>query len=196
MEKLGEGIYFRDTPGHGYIDLSPDKQAMIPDEFKIAGASYEEDCAYNIPYYFLYNLLTCNKQAKEEYEKGLKSWYWREYEKCFNVTLQPGESHQKDAFMFFKKYTGSFLVRCAWGDHYNDFPPEYTGKDYVRLLACKIAPDNEDDISPKTTEDKYFFIKGDKYNQHADEGHGFIIENHGFDCIEVMESKAFYKRVV
>ena len=145
--KIACGIISYSTPRHGGIHVSPDRLKTMPDYLRNDSGWYEEDCewckvAIAFPEYF--------QKEIESAKETLKHWLPDEYERHFNVKLQPGESHTRDEQLFNIANVNNYIVTCAWGDWKEDIP-----KGMVGVAAHKQSDDTI----------KYFLVDESRYTQ-------------------------------
>ena len=103
VEILAEGIVSVNTPSHGGIKLSRERQAAMPPSMRCDGGWYEEDCDWCLPFvvYQLDIQTHGDPYAVRAILKGyhldtFRRWHPDAFEAYFETTLQPGESYVKD----------------------------------------------------------------------------------------------------
>lgn len=117
------GMGMVNTPGHGGIKLSAERNRKIPTTWRLSSGWYEEDCECNIPFHFFRDEIMASTDPKFEWLRtgiakhdpleSLKGWWWQKYEEYFKCTLAPGESYSKDEYMFVENNRNNFVVRSA-----------------------------------------------------------------------------------
>jgi hypothetical protein len=129
---------FVSTPSHGYLYPSDEHNRNVPSF--IRDASYEEDCAFNIPIVFNPHLFT--EETVKAATDSFKNWFPEEYEKAFNVVLQPGESHQKDQNYYRRvNSVGKFEKASCWGDWYYDIPRGFVYAILTEITTSDVKAD-------------------------------------------------------
>ncbi len=129
----GDGVFLVGTPSHGGFKLPPKVNKTIPELFRRSGGWYEEDCDWAIPVHFLPDLLPDKKIVAKQ---TLIEWHWQSWEKLTGEIIQPGQSHNKDAFVFKESHKNDFRGVAAFGDwHAND-----TTRRLVQSRRCNISP--------------------------------------------------------
>lgn len=137
IESICPGAWWVYTSSHGGVKLSAANQRRIPEVFRQKGGWYEEDCNWAIPFHFLPEAAaTLEAKDAERVVLVLKRWRWREFESHFGVVLEPGESSQKDQYVFSQEHKNDWVTISAWGDWYdggNDWAP--VPKGFVGVVA-------------------------------------------------------------
>jgi hypothetical protein len=146
-KSYGEGITFYSTAGHGGFYVTPKLNALIPEYFRLGAWSngakgwYEEDCDWAIVVVVFPERFTPEDVAAA---KDLLAHYLPDqYEKFFNVVLQPGESRAKDERAFLAEHANDLLGRGAFGDWHAKVP-----KGMVGVCASK----------PGSKEERFFLV--------------------------------------
>lgn len=91
-KKIATGIMSYSTPGHGGIHLSPARQIEMPEQLRVEGGWYEEDCDWCLV------AVAFSQYFTEEYQQAketMRNWHPDRYEKYFGVTLKPEESYMR-----------------------------------------------------------------------------------------------------
>lgn len=176
--QVAPGIIDYTTAGHGGIHVSPSLNAEIPECLRQSDGWYEEDCewaivAYVFPQYFPPEHV---KMALDT----LKNWRPDAYERLEGVTLQPGESYQKDKRLFREAHKGDYLVLSAWGDWDSDTP-----KGYVRVFAGRGGRLENGHYPPDTA---YFLVPAEEYRDQ-DTGR-FVLDERRHRRVEVQDALA------
>ncbi len=120
----GDGVFLVGTPSHGGFKLPPKVNKTIPELFRRSGGWYEEDCDWAIPVHFLPDLLPDKKIVAKQ---TLIEWHWQSWEKLTGEIIQPGQSHNKDAFVFKESHKNDFLGVAAFGDWHANVPTGMVG---------------------------------------------------------------------
>lgn len=142
-EKIAPGIWMVHTAGHGGIKLSAERNRIMPDYMRSPGGWYEEDSHWSLA------ALVFPDEFKAKVNSNGRSWhdyaldtarntYPDIYERFMEVTLQPGESINRDRENFLRENNDRFIVASAWGD-WAAFVPD--GK--VGVVARRASDDAE-----------------------------------------------------
>lgn len=111
---LAPGVVAVSTAGHGGIKLDRAANARVPKPFRRPGGWYEEDCEALIPHHFLPELRAGRPPEKQdEILRGVKDWYWKEWEEYARDTLAPGESRRKDEAVWREAHRDRFVAVSA-----------------------------------------------------------------------------------
>lgn len=122
---ITRGINCYSTAGHGGYKVSDKLNQQIPAYMRNADGWYEEDCEWAIVVIVFSNLF-----SPEDYihaEKTLRNTFPDAYEKFFNITLEPGQSHSKDERLFYEANKQNWLACAAWGDWHEKIPAGMVG---------------------------------------------------------------------
>ena len=145
VRKIATGIRQVFTASHGGILLSAGKNALVPEYMRNENGAYEEDCCWCIPAlvfrnefqayvaatpWMVENGITPDKYFHDA-RNTLKNWYPDAYEKFFGVSLQPGESRERDKELFMKANENNLVCVSAFGDWAISVPAGMVG-----VVAC------------------------------------------------------------
>lgn len=111
VTEVAEGIIEVSTASHGGIKLNRQLNAQVPEYMRRKGGWYEEDCEWCLPAVALKLDETISRY--EGAKNTMKHWFADEYEKFFNVVLQPGESRDKDDRMWHEAHKNDWIVDAA-----------------------------------------------------------------------------------
>jgi hypothetical protein len=163
--ELSAGVWLVETPSHGGIYLSSERNAAVPDYLRDAGGWYEEDCDWAIA--ALVHPEAFKREQVLAADKCLRHWQPDEYEKLTGNSICPGESRVRDVAVWHRAHPNALLARSAFNDHVTWVP---TGK--VGVIARSTmdgAPWHPVGI------DRYFLVDAAEYSPTATVA-GFVIE--------------------
>lgn len=136
------GMWQVHTAGHGGMKIDRAHMRLVPDYMQSTGYSsggwYEEDSDWCIPFVVFEGEIRAggNEWAIEVLDDGAHLAEFRNaqpdmYEKFFSVTLEPGQSRERDEQVWRAAHAGDLIVRSAWGDWQTGVPAGYVG-----VMAC------------------------------------------------------------
>lgn len=165
--KVIPGVNFYATAGHGGLKVFKRLNALIPDNLRKEDCFYEEDCEYCIPYMFIPALKEKDPKGYSNALESFKTWYPYDYEKLFDVVLQPGASFKKDEDNFLKENANNWIVIAAVS----------IGNNKVNCLATIGGQRTiyKNGVRFCKAEKKEFII--DKYEYDTRSRFGYVIKN-------------------
>ena len=157
----GRDITFYSTAGHGGFRVAPSLLPLMPDYLRAAdryadgnAGWFEEDCAWSLVVSAFPDRF--DEKTRENAKCTFRNTYPNEYEKFYNVRLQPGESHARDEELFLEAHVGDYLVLSAFGDWHARVP-----KGYVALFARRGG------ASDLRKDDKWFLVLTEEYQRQG-----------------------------
>lgn len=137
--QLLPGIWEVQTPSHGGMILSEERQAAMPETLRLDGVSYEEDVdwalavlAFEAEFSQLptrgIDLLAQNARA------SVKAWHPDRYTRFTGEAVDLSESHVLRRRAAYAELIGKYVVVCASGDWANWVP-----KGKVGVVARQVA---------------------------------------------------------
>lgn len=122
VSEVAPGITIADTPSHGGVKLTPQRNKEIPPALRNSSGWYEEDCEVNIPMrYFpaefaaqphLRDRWTAERMA-ESAEQSIKDWFPVKWERANGRKLEAGESRENDRLLWAEAHKSDFVVTSA-----------------------------------------------------------------------------------
>jgi hypothetical protein len=179
IKTVAPGIQLVTTSSHGGYLLDPARSAAMPaymagKKFTEGRSAYEEDCDWCMPALvfepefraFLTktgspDVETVFKSAKET----LRHWLPDAYEIFYGVTLQPGESRERDQQKFNIDNKANWITTAAWGDWKNGVPKGMVG------VCTRLGGRS----SANSSAERYFLVPADEYRGGA-LPFGFVID--------------------
>jgi hypothetical protein len=107
VKHFGPDIFSVSTAGHGGFKVEAKANLKIPFYMREADGWYEEDCDWAVVAVVFPDLFTAEDHVLAK--KTLASWKPDAYERYFEVTLKPGESHTKDERAFYKAHADALI---------------------------------------------------------------------------------------
>ena len=113
-----DGVESHSTAGHGGFQLSAERNRRGHPTLRARGGWYEEDAAWAIVAITFPGLFTSFERRCAE--RTVKDYWPGAFEAIFGVTLQPGESYERDRRAFQKAHASDWIVTSAIiSDHQN-----------------------------------------------------------------------------
>ena len=106
-----DGVQSHSTAGHGGFKLSAERNRRVHPTLRARGGWYEEDAAWAIVAITFPGLFTSFERRCAE--RTVKDYWPEAFEAIFGVTLQPGESYERDRRAFQKVYASDWIVTSA-----------------------------------------------------------------------------------
>jgi hypothetical protein len=134
-KQYGKGITFYSTASHGGFKVIAELLAKMPDYLRSSEPRgdarrgthewFEEDCEWCF-------VATCFPERFSEQERAaakdtLRNSFPDEYEKFYNVVLEPGDSYTRDKRLFKAAHAADYLVLSAFGDWHKGVPKGMVG---------------------------------------------------------------------
>lgn len=164
---IAPGLINVTTPSHGGIYVDPERRGRMPEYLAgepatDGGAWYEEDCHWCFPaVVFEAEFRAWIARSGQDPDKFVQSardtmrnWYPHEYQRHYQVTLQPGESQEFDRERFVAAHAGDWLVTAAWGSWHSQVPDGYVG-----VCAVKGA-----ELGSYQARHSWFLVDSDEYD--------------------------------
>ncbi|MFM7012526.1 MAG: DUF7007 domain-containing protein [Betaproteobacteria bacterium] len=134
VKDLGDGVYAISTVSHGGYWLSPKAMAKVrklfPTAMLFAGDPwFEEDCDWCFVAITFWKKFPI--KASENAQVTLRNSHPECYERLHGVTLQPGESREKDDQAFYENNKNNWVTVSAVGSWHEQCP-----EGYVLVSAC------------------------------------------------------------
>lgn len=174
-KKYYRGINSYSTAGHGGFKISEKLNKQIPDYMRHEDGWYEEDCDWCKPVVVFRELTPELQELYYNYaDKCFRNWFPDEYERYFNVVLQPGDSSQKDERQWYKEREGWWFGQSAFGDWHDKVPKDHVGvimkrKEGTQELAILVTKQVYDSrggrpyaLSPDDMKQRYVHLRWEK----------------------------------
>lgn len=117
---VAPGIAVADTPGHGGVKLSPERNREIPSALRNPSGWYEEDCEINIPLHYFPDewarqphVKSSADELRDDTDRAIKGWFPDKWEAANGRLIEPGESHVKDERDWLERHAGEHIVTSA-----------------------------------------------------------------------------------
>lgn len=114
VRELAPGVWSIDTPSHGGIHLSPERNAAMPPTIRAENAFYEEDCCWA-------KVAAVHPDAFSTAQldlamKTLLDWEPAAYTLLTGKPILPGQSRTLDRACFYRDNPDAWVVTSAFGD--------------------------------------------------------------------------------
>ncbi len=152
--ELAPGIVSVDTPSHGGIHLSRERQRAMPAALKLKTPWYEEDLEYNRVLLAFPDLF--KPEQVEKAHETLRDWHPDVYQAWTGKEVKPEESRVLRERLFKEANKDNYIVLAAWGS-WNEKVP----KGFVGVFAGKGGR-QEDGMYPPDC--KYFLVPDEEYH--------------------------------
>ena len=106
-----DGVESHSTSGHGGFKLFAVRNRRVHPMLRARGGWYEEDAAWAIVAITFPELFTSFERRCAE--RTIKDYWPEAFETIFGVTLQPGESYERDRRAFQKAHASDWVVTSA-----------------------------------------------------------------------------------
>lgn len=106
-----DGVESHSTSGHGGFRLSAERNRRVHPMLRAKRGWYEEDAAWAIVAITFPELFTSFERRCAE--RTIKDYWPEAFEATFGVTLQPGESYERDRRAFQKAHASDWVVISA-----------------------------------------------------------------------------------
>lgn len=138
-EQLLAGIWHVSTASHGGLLLSEERQAAMPAQLRVDGATYEEDIDWAAVYVafepeFRATTGTRTNIVLQLAHDTLRAWRPDRYGAFAGTPVEPRDSHVLRNIAAYTAAIGQYAVTCAYGDWAHWVPP---GK--VGVFAKKVT---------------------------------------------------------
>lgn len=179
-----------DTPGHGYLHLSPSELASIPAQYR--RPSYEEDCEWSIAVMALPAIVNQKSFKATDPAKMLeiarstcRNWYPDLYESLTGEKATPENSTVRAEEEFHRVNANKWVVICASGDWKEGCPPGYV--DCIASLGGQHGGYKDGQIV--TVQEKRAFVRAADYSAR-DSRFGYVLPDQPAALVNWAQRKA------
>ena len=116
VEHVAPGITAVGTAGHGGVKLSTERNAAVPTALRNSSGWYEEDVEIEKVVAIFPEAFTRSRtvaEMRDSAESSIRNWMPEEYEKWKGVTLEPGQSRERDRREWAKAHADEFVSNGA-----------------------------------------------------------------------------------